>query len=85
MSADFTDDIVEGNQVFLKCSSNANPPANYTWYKKTQSSTLQLHEKDSEVYLHEIQTSDSGEYFCVANNQLGESISEYLNIDVKCK
>ncbi|XP_032418975.1 hemicentin-1-like [Xiphophorus hellerii] len=83
VSADFTDDIVEGNQVFLKCSSNANPPANYTWYKKTQSSTLQLHRKDSEVYLREIQTSDSGEYFCVANNQLGESISEYLNIDVK--
>uniref|UniRef100_M3ZU25 B-cell receptor CD22-like n=1 Tax=Xiphophorus maculatus TaxID=8083 RepID=M3ZU25_XIPMA len=83
VSADFTDDIVEGNQVFLKCSSNANPPANYTWYKKTQSSTVQLHGKDSEVYLHEIQTSDSGKYFCVANNQLGESISEYLNIDVK--
>ncbi|XP_043971443.1 hemicentin-1-like isoform X2 [Gambusia affinis] len=83
VSTDFTDDIFEGTQVVLKCSSDANPPANYTWYKKTKSSALPLHGKGSEFDLSAIQTSDSGEYFCVANNQLGENRSEYLNIDVK--
>uniref|UniRef100_A0A096M7I1 Ig-like domain-containing protein n=1 Tax=Poecilia formosa TaxID=48698 RepID=A0A096M7I1_POEFO len=76
VSADPSDGIVEGNRVFLKCSSDANPPANYTWYKKTKI-------KDSEFYLNPIQASDSGEYFCVAKNQLGESRSGNLNIDVK--
>ncbi|PWA29361.1 hypothetical protein CCH79_00013945, partial [Gambusia affinis] len=83
VSADFTDDIFEGTQVVLKCSSDANPPANYTWYKKTKSSALPRYGKGSEFDLSAIQTSDSGEYFCVANNQLGESRSESLNIDVK--
>uniref|UniRef100_A0A3B3WHR6 Ig-like domain-containing protein n=1 Tax=Poecilia mexicana TaxID=48701 RepID=A0A3B3WHR6_9TELE len=83
VSADPSDGIVEGNRVFLKCSSDANPPANYTWYKKTKMSAHPLHRKDSEFYLNPIQASDSGEYFCVAKNQLGESRSGNLNIDVK--
>uniref|UniRef100_A0A3P9QAT2 B-cell receptor CD22-like n=2 Tax=Poecilia reticulata TaxID=8081 RepID=A0A3P9QAT2_POERE len=83
VSVDPSDDIVEGKPVFLKCSSDANPPANYTWYKKTKTSALQPHRKDSEFYLNPIQASDSGEYFCVAKNQLGESRSGNLDIDVK--
>ncbi|XP_035992493.1 B-cell receptor CD22-like [Fundulus heteroclitus] len=83
VSAEPSGDIFEGNHVTLKCSSKANPPANNTWYKKTKSSTLQPLSGDSRFSLRSIQSSDSGEYCCVARNQLGESHSIFLNVDVK--
>ncbi|XP_038131273.1 hemicentin-1-like [Cyprinodon tularosa] len=82
LSADPSADIFEGSSVTLRCSSEANPPANYTWYKKTQTSTLQLLSRASELLLNKIQSPDSGEYYCEAENQLGKR-SNNLNVDVK--
>ncbi len=31
-------EIVEGSSVTLSCSSDANPAANYTWYKENEDS-----------------------------------------------
>uniref|UniRef100_A0A3Q2CB09 B-cell receptor CD22 n=1 Tax=Cyprinodon variegatus TaxID=28743 RepID=A0A3Q2CB09_CYPVA len=84
LSADPSADIFEGSSVTLRCSSEANPPANYTWYKKTKTSTLQPLSRGSEFLLNNIQSSDSGEYYCEAENQLGKR-STNLNVDVKCK
>uniref|UniRef100_A0A3Q2FF17 Ig-like domain-containing protein n=1 Tax=Cyprinodon variegatus TaxID=28743 RepID=A0A3Q2FF17_CYPVA len=83
LSADPSADIFEGSSVTLRCSSEANPPANYTWYKKTQTSTLQPLIRASEFLLNNIQSSDSGEYYCEAENQLGKRRSTNLNVDVK--
>uniref|UniRef100_A0A3Q2CB04 Ig-like domain-containing protein n=1 Tax=Cyprinodon variegatus TaxID=28743 RepID=A0A3Q2CB04_CYPVA len=83
LSADPSADIFEGSSVTLRCSSKANPPANYTWYKKTKTSILQLHSRVSEFLLNNIQSSASGEYYCVAENQLGKRRSTNLNVDVK--
>ncbi|XP_023276464.1 B-cell receptor CD22-like [Seriola lalandi dorsalis] len=33
-------EIVEGSSVTLTCSSDANPAANYTWYKENQTSPI---------------------------------------------
>uniref|UniRef100_A0A3Q3C6A6 Ig-like domain-containing protein n=1 Tax=Haplochromis burtoni TaxID=8153 RepID=A0A3Q3C6A6_HAPBU len=70
--------IVEGSSVNLTCSSDANPAANYTWYKdKKPISTKQ------ELIFRSIQSSDSGEYNCTAKNELGQRPSEVISINVK--
>ncbi|XP_035770379.1 B-cell receptor CD22-like, partial [Neolamprologus brichardi] len=71
-------EIVEGSSVNLTCSSDANPAANYTWYKdKKPISTEQR------LIFRSIQSSDSGEYHCTAKNELGQRPSEVIFINVK--
>ncbi|XP_051801946.1 B-cell receptor CD22-like [Acanthochromis polyacanthus] len=72
-------EIMKGSSVTLTCSSDANPAANYTWYKENQ--TL-LH-KETPLILSSIQSSDSGEYYCTAENELGQMASKCVFINVK--
>eukprot|EP00064_Thunnus_orientalis_P022486 superscaffoldBa00007604_g22684 len=78
-------EIVEGSSVTLTCSSDTNPAANYTWYKKNVNPDLQPLSKEPQLVFSSIQSSDSGEYYCTAENQLGKRTSEYIFIDVKCE
>ncbi|XP_074483203.1 hemicentin-2-like [Sebastes fasciatus] len=73
-------EIVEGSSVTLTCSSDANPAANYTWYKDGKLKPLS---KEPQLIFSSIQSSDSGEYYCTAENELGERTSEYISINVK--
>ncbi|XP_073331781.1 B-cell receptor CD22-like [Pagrus major] len=75
-------EIVEGSSVTLTCSSDANPAANYTWYKKNGDPDLQPLSKEPQLVFSSIQSSDSGEYYCTAENELGRRTSEYISIDV---
>uniref|UniRef100_A0A4W6EJT1 Ig-like domain-containing protein n=1 Tax=Lates calcarifer TaxID=8187 RepID=A0A4W6EJT1_LATCA len=61
--------IVEGSSVTLTCSSDANPAANYTWYKENGSQQLQLLSEKTQLVFSSIQSSDSGEYQCAAENE----------------
>ncbi|XP_045546870.1 sialoadhesin [Salmo salar] len=75
-------EIVEDSSVTLTCSSDANPPVDkYTWYKKNgggyQSMTGPQH------VFNQIQSSDSGEYYCEAQNEMGTDRSRTINMDVK--
>ncbi|XP_029546013.1 B-cell receptor CD22-like [Salmo trutta] len=75
-------EIVEDSSVTLTCSSDANPPVDkYTWYKKNggdyQSMTGPHH------VFNQIQSSDSGEYYCEAQNEMGTDRSRTINMDVK--
>ncbi|XP_053197015.1 B-cell receptor CD22-like [Scomber japonicus] len=76
-------EIIEGSSVTLTCSSDANPAANYTWYKQNVNPDLQALSKEPQLVFSSIQPSDSGEYYCTAENQLGKRTSEYIFIDVK--
>ncbi|XP_045899008.1 B-cell receptor CD22-like, partial [Micropterus dolomieu] len=71
-------EIVEGSSVTLTCSSDANPAAKYTWYKENQT----LLSKEPQLVFSSIQSSDSGEYYCAAENQLGRKTTKYI-INVK--
>uniref|UniRef100_A0A8C2Z534 Ig-like domain-containing protein n=1 Tax=Cyclopterus lumpus TaxID=8103 RepID=A0A8C2Z534_CYCLU len=73
-------EIVEGSSVTLTCSSDANPAANYTWYKKNQP---RPHGEEPQLVFSSIQSSDSGQYLCEAENHLGKKRSELISIDVK--
>ncbi|XP_029595844.1 sialoadhesin [Salmo trutta] len=79
-------EIVEGSSVTLTCSSDANPPVDkYTWYKKNGAHYQSLSYGNTElqhVFSH-IQSSDTGEYYCEARNEMGTDRSESINIDVK--
>uniref|UniRef100_A0A3Q1I6K6 Ig-like domain-containing protein n=1 Tax=Anabas testudineus TaxID=64144 RepID=A0A3Q1I6K6_ANATE len=76
-------EIVEGSSVTLTCSSDANPAANYTWYK-SDTHLKSIHEEPQFVF-RSIKSSDSGQYYCEAGNKLGKSRSESVSIDVKCE
>ncbi|XP_034543298.1 B-cell receptor CD22-like [Notolabrus celidotus] len=71
--------ITNGSSVTLKCSSDANREANYTWLKRNQS----LPSEEPQLVFTSIQPSDSGEYRCTAENELGKRTSEPVFIDVK--
>uniref|UniRef100_A0A7N8YFA2 B-cell receptor CD22 n=1 Tax=Mastacembelus armatus TaxID=205130 RepID=A0A7N8YFA2_9TELE len=73
-------EIVEGSSVTLTCSSDANPAANYTWYKKHGNPSLQPASK--QFNFSSIQSSDSGEYYCTAENDLGRRTSGSIFIHV---
>ncbi|KAM9363160.1 B-cell receptor CD22-like [Symphorus nematophorus] len=74
-------DIIEGRSATLTCSSDANPAATYTWYSTSE--TLTPLSKEPQLVFSPIKTSDSGNYYCEAENELGKSRSEDISINVK--
>ncbi|KAI9529163.1 hypothetical protein NQZ68_013470 [Dissostichus eleginoides] len=74
-------EIEEGSSVTLTCSSGANPAANYTWYKTDQNAHLSS--VNEGLVLSSINSSDSGQYYCTAENKLGRKTSKNISIDVK--
>uniref|UniRef100_A0A3B4GKK2 Ig-like domain-containing protein n=1 Tax=Pundamilia nyererei TaxID=303518 RepID=A0A3B4GKK2_9CICH len=73
-------EIVENISVILICSSDANPAANYTWYKEGGQTPLST---TKQLSLPSIRPSDSGVYNCTAENELGIRKSKHLRINVK--
>ncbi|KAM4595770.1 B-cell receptor CD22-like [Fundulus diaphanus] len=73
-------EIMEGSSVTLTCSSDANPAAQYTWYRKDEHQPLGVKEN---FIFKSIDSSESGEYYCTALNSRGKKTSSRVNIDVK--
>uniref|UniRef100_A0A3B4XVQ8 Ig-like domain-containing protein n=1 Tax=Seriola lalandi dorsalis TaxID=1841481 RepID=A0A3B4XVQ8_SERLL len=79
VSASSSGEIVEGSSVTLTCSSDANPAANYTWYKEN----LKLLQGPEGVYhFSSISSEDRGNYYCKSENKHGQINSSLLIIDV---
>ncbi|CAJ1052898.1 Hypothetical predicted protein [Xyrichtys novacula] len=78
VSASPPGEITEGSSVTLNCSSDANIKATYTWYKRNQALSC---EKPQLIFTS-IQSSDSGEYHCAAENELGRRASKPISVDV---
>ncbi|XP_042341557.1 sialoadhesin-like [Plectropomus leopardus] len=76
-------EIEEGSSVTLTCSSDANPAANYTWYKEDGNLDLKPLSTKKQFAFTPVQSSHSGEYYCTAKNELGNSMSESISINVK--
>ncbi|XP_064857215.1 B-cell receptor CD22-like isoform X2 [Oncorhynchus nerka] len=76
-------EIVEGSSVTLTCSSDANPPVqSYTWWYKKNGGDYQSMTGPQHVF-NQIQSSDTGEYDCVSQNEMGTDRSRTINMDVK--
>ncbi|KAL6481945.1 hypothetical protein MHYP_G00100250 [Metynnis hypsauchen] len=69
--------IVEGSSVTLTCSSDANPPVEYNWFKGTS-----LAAKGETYTMKKISSVDSGEYKCKSSNEHGYKYSEALTLNV---
>uniref|UniRef100_A0A3Q3FEW4 Ig-like domain-containing protein n=1 Tax=Labrus bergylta TaxID=56723 RepID=A0A3Q3FEW4_9LABR len=74
-------EIVEGSSVTLTCSSDANPAPEYTWFKENNNQPLS---REAQLVFSSIKSSDSGEYLCKAENDLGKPTYKWISIDVKC-
>ncbi|XP_030636350.1 B-cell receptor CD22-like [Chanos chanos] len=79
VSVSSTGEIVEGSSVTLTCSSDANPPATYIWYKKNGSVTIG---KEETYRINKISSEDSGEYHCKSSNQHGHQYSNTVSLNV---
>ena len=75
-------EIMEGGSVTLSCSSDANPAADYTWFKDNQPL---LWEPSRPYTLDSVSSKDRGTYRCQARNQYGYLGSNSVFIDVLCK
>ncbi|KAI9529145.1 hypothetical protein NQZ68_013452 [Dissostichus eleginoides] len=65
-------EIEEGSSVTLTCSSDANPAANYTWYKENEDSP----KASGQIFnITDFRAEHSGSYSCGAQNKLGRSNS----------
>ncbi len=61
-------EIVEGSSVNLTCSSDANPAANYTWYKDDEDSP---EASGPIVIISDARSKHSGNYYCEVQNKRG--------------
>uniref|UniRef100_A0A671TFV6 Ig-like domain-containing protein n=1 Tax=Sparus aurata TaxID=8175 RepID=A0A671TFV6_SPAAU len=72
-------EIVEGSSVTLTCSSDANPAAQYTWYKEKQ----KLLQGQRGIYhFSSISSEDRGNYSCKSENQYEKIMSSSVSVDV---
>ena len=72
-------EVVEGSSVTLSCSSDANPAANYTWFKEHEDSVI---ESGQNYTITNITAQLGGNYYCQAHNAFGRHNSTLLFINV---
>ncbi|XP_061840290.1 uncharacterized protein [Nerophis lumbriciformis] len=88
VSLSHTGDILEGRPLTLTCYIDnfdySSATADYCWYKKKNvSSKVKVLSKDRQLVFKSIKSSDSAEYWCTVENQLGKKTSEPVFIDVQ--
>ncbi|XP_051802059.1 carcinoembryonic antigen-related cell adhesion molecule 5-like isoform X2 [Acanthochromis polyacanthus] len=71
-------EIVEGSSVNLTCSSDANPAANYSWYKENQDSP----KASGQIFtITDFRAEHSGKYSCEAQNIFGrQTVSVHVTV-----
>ena len=62
----------------LSCSSDANPAANYTWFKEHEDS---VKESGQKYTITNIISEHGGNYICQAHNAIGLRNSTFLFIE----
>ncbi|XP_062420484.1 B-cell receptor CD22-like [Pungitius pungitius] len=75
MSMSSSGDIMKGSSVTLTCSADANPAANYTWYKEHEDSPRASGQMFT---ITDFRAEHSGNYYCEAQNEMGRSTSTLL-------
>uniref|UniRef100_A0A8C5FST3 Ig-like domain-containing protein n=1 Tax=Gadus morhua TaxID=8049 RepID=A0A8C5FST3_GADMO len=79
-------EIEEGSSVTLRCSSDANPAAEYTWFKviSAHSSREMKQGVGPHLVFRSILSADSGQYYCLVQTEL-RTKSEFIDITLICE
>ncbi|XP_077935888.1 pregnancy-specific beta-1-glycoprotein 2-like isoform X2 [Gasterosteus aculeatus] len=77
VSASPSAEMLEGDSVTLTCSADANPAANYTWYKEHEDSPRA---SGQNFTITDFTAEHSRNYYCEARNEMGRSNSTLLRI-----
>lgn len=83
--------VKEGDSVTLTCSANGRPSVTFSWFKTDnhfESANLIKKGKqiqEDQLHFTSINESDSGSYFCQAQNNHGTKQSNKLQITVLCE
>ena len=72
-------EVEAGTNITLICSSHANPPVDYTWFKIDESHVLDVGHQP------ELFSADGGQYFCSAANKHGRQYSSVVTVKIKGK
>uniref|UniRef100_A0A8C4SFY4 Ig-like domain-containing protein n=1 Tax=Erpetoichthys calabaricus TaxID=27687 RepID=A0A8C4SFY4_ERPCA len=67
--------IFEGEALRMYCTTSGSPPVKYRWCKKKSDSFEQVMEFTDSLLRHHATLSDSGEYYCTAENKAPEVIN----------
>eukprot|EP00063_Salmo_salar_P082136 XP_014056971.1 PREDICTED: B-cell receptor CD22-like isoform X2 [Salmo salar] len=77
-------EVVKGSRLTLTCSNNANPAAEtYTWFQRSGPLLSLRLGTGKEHTFNEIDSDDSGLYFCMAQNALGSQNSTEQEVKVR--
>ena len=82
--------VTEGDNVTLSCNASGNPVPTITWTRNgsvliSSVPRISFRAESRELTITTIDTADSGEYQCVANNSVGNDTSDAATIDVQRK
>ena len=81
----------EGDNVTLSCNATGNPVPTISWttngspIKITGNSSISFSEDKKQLNIVNVSRTDSGEYRCVAINELGNDTSSVTTLNVQCK
>uniref|UniRef100_A0A8C3UQX5 Ig-like domain-containing protein n=1 Tax=Catharus ustulatus TaxID=91951 RepID=A0A8C3UQX5_CATUS len=60
-----------GASASLTCEASGSPPISYRWFRSSPAATAQLPSSGAELAWSSLRPSDSGSYFCEAENRAG--------------
>lgn len=81
MKVEYKSDAKEGEDVRLKCSSDAHPSVDsYVWYNETADRVY-----EGDIYTLQNVSRNTGALYCTASNALGQGKSSSVLINVLCK
>ena len=81
----------EGNNVVLSCDARGRPFPTISWTRdgspvdSRDSSRISFSADKKQLTITNVNRTDSGEYRCVASNELGNDTSKAATLDVRCK
>ncbi|KAM4718251.1 sialic acid-binding Ig-like lectin 13 [Anableps anableps] len=71
--------VSAGSWVELSCSSRARPPPSFTWFKSSKDGAINV----SVGQVYSFNTSEGGEFYCRAKNDLGNETSLIIRLRIK--
>lgn len=81
----------EGENMILSCNADGNPVPTISWTRNgypvdtSNDARISMSADKRQLNILNVTRTDSGEYRCVANNSLGNNISDAAFIDIQCK